>query len=567
MPNTIAMAATAAPRTGETPSRIATATPGTMPWLSASPRNAMRRRTTQVPTTPQTRPASSPPISARRMNSNWRGSRKKLGMTSILMNASVAGMNRLHLSLLVLLALVAGACASADESASSTVTEAAAAMTEEATEAEPVTTETAESEPTTTTESTEDEDHEDERPRPRRRRPRPRRRRTRRRRVRRVDPRRHRRRRGGRDAQPRLVVADTENGVTVLDLVTEEVLTEVATTGPARLTVTDDGRYVVASQYDDDEVVFLDGGAWGVDHGDHVHFYTAEPGQVGDAIEVDQPAHVVVTDASIALFSDGEGRAMLLSQDALEEGNTDLAELEIGSVETGIPHHGVVADFDDVRIATIPFEGIDGDIPNEIGVEGEDGIEPLADCPEMHGEHVTSDGMVIACDDRIVVIDVDSDGAEATTVEYPDGLSADRVWSWAGAHESDLVAAVEEDALLIVDTETQETTALDLPADGVTMTAGADDTAVLLTADGGVHLIDLENAEIVATQPVGPVYDAEDDDAIRPDIAVGTDRAYISDPAAGTILEIATNDDLRVARTLTVDGVPGFLAHVGDELR
>ena len=370
------------------------------------------------------------------------------------------------------------------------------------------------------------------------------------------------------DPQPRLAIADAEEGVVrILDLATEEILTDVSTAGPARLTVTDDGRYVVASMYDDDEVVFLDGGAWGVDHGDHVHYYTAEPGQVGDSLEVDQPAHVVVTDASIALFSDGEGRALLLSEQALEEGNTDPGELEIGSVETGIPHHGVVADFDDVRIATIPFEGIDGDIPNEIGVEGDDGIDPLADCPEMHGEHVTSDGIVIACDDRIVVIDVEGGTAEATTVDYPETLSADRVWSWAGAHESDLVAAVEEDALLILDTETQEATALDLPADGVTMTAGSDDTAVLLTADGGVHLIDLEAGEIVASQPVGPTFDTDDDDAIRPAIAVGRDRAYITDPVAGTILEIATNDDLRVARTLAVDGVPGFIVHVGDETR
>ena len=37
--------------------------------------------------------------------------------------------------------------------------------------------------------------------------------------------------------------------------------------------------------------------------------------------------------------------------------------------------------------------------------------------------------------------------------------------------------------------------------------------------------------------------------------------------AAGTILELATHDDLRVARTLAVDGVPGALVHLGDEAR
>ena len=70
----IATALAAAPSSSGRPSTVASATPGSIPWPMASPRNAMPRMTTHVPTTPQMTATRAPPTSARAKNSALRGS-------------------------------------------------------------------------------------------------------------------------------------------------------------------------------------------------------------------------------------------------------------------------------------------------------------------------------------------------------------------------------------------------------------------------------------------------------------------------------------------------------------
>ncbi len=73
-PTTMTPALTAAPSTAGIPVSVATATPGSMPCASASPRNAMPRTRTHVPTTAQSTAARVPPPRARSMKSTENGS-------------------------------------------------------------------------------------------------------------------------------------------------------------------------------------------------------------------------------------------------------------------------------------------------------------------------------------------------------------------------------------------------------------------------------------------------------------------------------------------------------------
>lgn len=73
-PNTMTPALTAAPRTAGTPVSVATATPGSMPCASDSPRKAIPRTSTQVPTTAHSTAAVAPAASARSMKSTEKGS-------------------------------------------------------------------------------------------------------------------------------------------------------------------------------------------------------------------------------------------------------------------------------------------------------------------------------------------------------------------------------------------------------------------------------------------------------------------------------------------------------------
>ncbi|MFC4852184.1 hypothetical protein [Actinophytocola glycyrrhizae] len=81
------------------------------------------------------------------------------------------------------------------------------------------------------------------------------------------------------EAQSRLVVADESGAVRVVDLVTEEV-TELGSV-PGVDAIRGDGRYAYLT--DGDAVHVVDSGAWQVDHGDHVHYYRAEPRPVASA--------------------------------------------------------------------------------------------------------------------------------------------------------------------------------------------------------------------------------------------------------------------------------------------
>lgn len=81
------------------------------------------------------------------------------------------------------------------------------------------------------------------------------------------------------EAQSRLVLADDDGAVRVLDLITEEV-TELGPVDGVDA-IRGDGRYAHLS--DGDTVHVVDSGGWMVDHGDHVHYYRTEPRMTSEA--------------------------------------------------------------------------------------------------------------------------------------------------------------------------------------------------------------------------------------------------------------------------------------------
>ena len=83
------------------------------------------------------------------------------------------------------------------------------------------------------------------------------------------------------EAQSRLVLADDDGAVRVLDLITEEV-TELGPVDGVDA-IRGDGRY--AHLTDGDTTHVVDSGGWMVDHGDHVHYYRTEPRMASEAPE------------------------------------------------------------------------------------------------------------------------------------------------------------------------------------------------------------------------------------------------------------------------------------------
>ncbi|TDC68211.1 hypothetical protein E1283_27750 [Streptomyces hainanensis] len=349
------------------------------------------------------------------------------------------------------------------------------------------------------------------------------------------------------EPQPRLVVAEAGTGaVRVLDLATEDV-TEVdavdAAAGVDRLT--GDGRYGYLATADG-TVTVVDGGAWTVDHGDHAHYYRAEPRTVGElpggGALLGAHADVVVT----ALTYD-DGSVVLLDREALGAG--EIAE---------------AARFDaDAGAAAVPFEGrvlVPG--AESVAVYDREGTRVGAldqPCPEPAGAASTRYGVVLSCADGALLVTADdAEGGDALVGEpigYPEGTEpADRAGAFGLRPGSGTVVAPagERDVWTLdlaerawTRTGTGPVLAAAAPGDGATVLALALDGTLRAYALGGTE-------KAAAADPVtGPV------------LAIDTSRAYVNDPAAGVVHEYDYADDLRLARTLDPGVTPDLLVETG----
>lgn len=364
------------------------------------------------------------------------------------------------------------------------------------------------------------------------------------------------------EPMPRLAVADAESGaVELVDLVAGETLTTFEATGPAYLA--NDGRFVYATDYEGGAVTVIDTGSWVGDHGDHIHAYTAEPAVVG-VLEGENPAHVVPNEGFIPIFFDGTGTAEVLTEEALESGDVEPAL----TIATDSPHHGVVIAFAGHFAVSIPGPTSE-DLPIGVEVRHADGEVEAAfeECPDLHGEAGFAEGVLFACADGLLWVTGSEGSWDAEKLPYPVGTPADaRTWSFAHAHGVPVVAgALGDNALIVVDTETAEVSRIDLPVAPVDVAIAEDGASLVgLTADGQLHVIDAASGTIVSSGPVTGEVDLDAEDGPpTPSVVVVGDRAYVSDPVAGTVLEVDFNDGMRIARTIDVEVVPAGLAVTG----
>ncbi len=120
------------------------------------------------------------------------------------------------------------------------------------------------------------------------------------------------------EPQSRLLLNDPDSGYSrVLDLITGKVHRTAQVKGTVRLGT--DGRfgYLHASG----GIHVLDSGAWTVDHGDHVHYYSAAIRDVGE-LPVGSRAQVR-SDAVVTAVTSGGGRTVLYDRSKLEKGRIE----------------------------------------------------------------------------------------------------------------------------------------------------------------------------------------------------------------------------------------------------
>ncbi|MGO1770672.1 ABC transporter [Microbacterium sp.] len=350
------------------------------------------------------------------------------------------------------------------------------------------------------------------------------------------------------EAQPQLVSIDETGDVGLHDLLTDETTQLGQIAAPEALA--SDGRYAFATTADG--LTIVDGGRWSWDHGDHFHYYRAEPALLGT---VPGAGSAAVTGAPLAtaggtgVFFSGSGEAVLLDNEALGDGElaesfriaTGAADGVVAPVDTG----AIVATTDETSVYDAAGERI-GEL----------------ECEAPSGAITTRVGTVVGCADGAILATGRIDALEIEQIPYPDG-AAERAMEFDGRKNRPTVAALSGDnGFWLLDTRAGAWTHASVDAALVEVVAAddADGHVVALDTDGRVRVYDSEGTELSVSEPL--VAESLRSGGVV-DLVVDTQRAYLSDPADGVVHEIDYADGARIARELTTPTTPFVATELG----
>ncbi|MGW9351485.1 ABC transporter [Nocardiopsis flavescens] len=348
------------------------------------------------------------------------------------------------------------------------------------------------------------------------------------------------------EPQSRLVLADAEGAVEVLDLITEET-TALDPVGPVD-GITGDGRFAYLYSSDERTTSVVDSGTWTVDHGDHFHYYRARIRALGAVEGVAAPE--AAADTALTALADGNGSAALLERPAQEDGGLTPVDLPAGAAApaVAVPYGGA--------LVTASDDGV-----HVHDRSGEPLASPDAACADPAGAAVTRRGLVIGCTGGALLVTEDDGEFTAQELPHPDGLPA-------GAHVDDfhhrpgaaaLAALPAPGTVLVLDLAEQRWHHWDLPGAVAVSAVGEGASVLALTDDGSLHALDPETGEELARTDLLEEVDTEH----PPVLQVDTSRAYVNDAHGGLVHEIDYNDDLRVARTFETGVAPVHMVETG----
>ncbi|QHC60227.1 ABC transporter [Rathayibacter sp. VKM Ac-2760] len=356
------------------------------------------------------------------------------------------------------------------------------------------------------------------------------------------------------EAQLRLVALGADGALTALDPATEETVplaslpgsTAIGTTALSTTALSTDGRYVFAAQ--DGALTIVDGGAWTVPHGDHSHYYLAEPRTIG-TIDGGGGLAVVHSSASLtAAFFPGSGTGVVLDGEALADGELrELARVE------GSPHDGALVPLGDRLIGSTAT--------GSVAVLASDGeaTGTTAACAGTSGAAVTRVGVVFGCADGAVLATETEPATESDAgvafehIPYPEGTAAEDVaTAFSGRPGRPAVAAVAgEQGAWLLDTRARSWTLLPSPEPLLAASAVSDSDGTVVGIDRGGRVVVLKPDGVATTEPLLDVADGRLPDGVTLEVDVA--RAYVNAPSAGLVHEIDYDDDARVARSLALD--------------
>lgn len=374
----------------------------------------------------------------------------------------------------------------------------------------------------------------------------------------------------------RLVVADAQDAllrVVGLGADASDVTTLDLTAPASYLYASGSGRFAVAQQRAQDVLHILDGGVE-VSAGTVRRTEPTVLGAFGDAA----PTHGNVNGDIISVFFDGNGMSRFWDEDDLQAGITD----PFLSIETGGAYHGATVAMGDGEHVVVTRKDGENVLPAGVDVYDRSGelVDTTRNCPNLHGNAANRDWVVIGCVDGVLTVGLESGAPVFERYSLADGpeWGTGTVWSaWDASRfllrNSDrslprgTPPTPDNRRLATFDPASGSVTNLPLPGGDVDWTAGlsADGRyALVLGRTGNLYVFSMSSAGLVARFDgivAGP--DAMPSGA-APYLASTVDRAYLSDPVAGEVVEL----DLSVStpailRRIAVPGTPTRIAVVG----
>ncbi|MEW5538697.1 hypothetical protein AB1339_13685 [Streptomyces cyaneofuscatus] len=355
------------------------------------------------------------------------------------------------------------------------------------------------------------------------------------------------------EQQSRLLLNDPADGDTrVLDLVTGKVHRTAEVKDAVRLGT--DGRFGYLHAPGGTHV--LDSGAWMVDHGDHVHYYSAPTRDVGEL--PGGSGAQIRGDAAVTAVTDDDGRTVL----------HDRAELEQGRIATsrtlGGTYSGAVVPYEEHLLA-FAHKG-DGTELVVLDRTGRRVASPDVTCDAPRGDAVTRRGVILGCADGALLVGRRNGAFTAEKIPYGTPVPAgERATAFRHRPGSDtLTATAGDDAVWVLDvTERAWKRVATGPVVAVN-TAGEGSPLLVLQTDGSVHGYDIATGKPTArTKPLLTGEKQDGSDGIAPVIEVDRSRAYVNDPEGKRVFEVDYNDGLRIARSFDLDVKPVLMAEAG----
>lgn len=360
---------------------------------------------------------------------------------------------------------------------------------------------------------------------------------------------------------PRLALT-YDGGIQVLDATTLEVLADEELEGFNRLNPAGDGRHFLVSTQGGFRM--LDGGAWAEPHGDHSHYYTADPELTDVVFDAEKPGHVVAHAGRTVLFDDGTGEVT-----AFDSAHIADSDVELQQFSTPEAHHGVAVELADGTM--LVSDGTE-DERSGVRILDADGEEITArdDCPAVHGETVAAgEAIVIGCQDGVVLYT----GGELTKIQSPDAYG--RIGNQFGTEDSPVVLGdyerSEDDrssTVALIDTATASMRLVDLPAPYwyQSFDRGPNGEGLVLTYDGDLQVIDVVTGTVTRSIPVtGPWEESENWQDPHPQVVVVDGTAYVTEPATREIHAVDVEAG-EVWKSAGLDVTPNELAGVSGDV-